>query len=110
VKKRLSFRQAASSESCSNSLLRCFAASLSRQRSTIVSGRLSQGILDVRFGEFVVALPAADEFAAQRREAVAMPTQACLNQTLVQQVQQERHERLNDLLAREDVCGLDAPG
>jgi len=71
---------------------------------------LSQGILDVRFGEFVVALPAADEFAAQRREAVAMPTQACLNQTLVQQVQQERHERLNDLLAREDVCGLDAPG
>jgi len=43
-----------------------------------VSGELSQGVLDVRFGEFVVVVTAADEFAAQRPEVVAMPAQVAL--------------------------------
>jgi len=39
-----------------------------------------------------------------------MPAQRCLGQTLVQQMKQERRERLNELLAHEDICGLDVPG
>ena len=36
-----------------------------------------------------------------------MPADGCLGQALVQQVRQERREHLDDLLAHEDVCGLD---
>jgi len=75
-----------------------------------VSGELSQGVIDVLLGKFVVVVTAADEFAAERPEVVAMPAQGCLGQTLVQQVQEEWHEHLNDLLAKECVCGLDMPG
>ena len=39
-----------------------------------------------------------------------MPAEACLGQALIQQVQQERREHLNDLLAHGDVCGIDMPG
>ena len=48
------------------------------QRSTIVSGELSQGVIDVRLGKFVV-VTAADEFAAERPEVVAMPVQGFEN-------------------------------
>ena len=38
-----------------------------------------------------------------------MPAYGGLGQALIQQVEQERREQLNDLLAHDDVCGLDVP-
>lgn len=38
-----------------------------------------------------------------------MPADGGLGQTLVQQVQEERHENLDDLLAHGNVRGLDVP-
>jgi len=70
---------------------------------------LSQGVLDVLLGKLVVVVTASDEFAAGRPVVVAMPAEGCLGQTLFQQVQPERRERPNDVLADEDVCGLDVP-
>jgi len=39
-----------------------------------------------------------------------MPADGCLGWAFVQQMEQERREHLNDLLAHEDVRGLDLPG
>src|ERR1035438_4600353 len=41
--------------------------------------------------------------------SVAMPAYGRLGQTLVQQMEQERGEHRDDLLADVDVCGLDVP-
>jgi len=60
-----------------------FADARPHERSTIASGELSQGVIDVLLCKFVVVVTAADEFAAQRPEVVAMPAQRCLGQMLV---------------------------
>ena len=49
-----------------------------QQRSTIVSGELSQGVLAGLFGELVVVVTAANQLAAERPEVVAMPAKVAL--------------------------------
>jgi len=39
-----------------------------------------------------------------------MPPEGCLGHTLVQQMDQERRQRLSDPLAHQEICGRDVPG
>ena len=86
-----------------------FADARPHQRSAVTFDEFAQGVLGRVLGERIVAVTAPDEFAAERAEVVAMPADGGLGQTLVQQVQDKRHERLDDLLAHGDVRGLDVP-
>jgi len=60
--------------------------------------------------KFIVVVALSDEFATKRPEIVAMPAHGGFGQTLVQQVQQERREQRDDLLANGNVGRLDVPG
>ena len=55
-------------------------------------------------------MAAADELAAERPEIVSMPASGLLIQSLVQQLEQERREQLDDLLADGEVLWQAAPG
>ena len=71
---------------------------------------MPQGVFDVPSGERIVVVTAADDLAAERLEVVAMPAHGGLGQTLIQQIEQERREQLDDLLAHDEVRRLDVPG
>ena len=78
-------------------------------RPAVACDELSKGVFDVQPCQLIVVVTAPDQLAAKRPEVVAMPAYGGLGQAQVEQMQQERCEHLNDLLAHDDVGGLDVP-
>ena len=68
-----------------------------------IRDKIFERAVDVLACEVSVFVTTPDEFAAERPEVVAMPADGLAGQALVQQIEQERYERLNDLLAHGQV-------
>ena len=79
------------------------------QRPAVLADKLCDGVRDGLASKFIVVVTAPDELTTKGPEVVAMPAYGRLGQTQVQQMEQERREHLNDLLAYDDVAGLDVP-
>ena len=77
------------------------------QRPAVAFDEVLQGVPDVFVGQRFVVVAEPDEFTTERPEFVAMAASGCLCQALIQQVQQERCEHFNDLLAHGDIRRID---